>query len=78
MKYLLLLFLFTGCNDFVPEKSFSFFDRVKIINGFFKGCTGVIIDKPIGKEYHVELTCITHEYIITRKDWVNPENMELQ
>lgn len=44
-------------NTYAEAKNFKFYQKVKVISGFYEGCVGSVTDKLLNNRYLVELTC---------------------
>lgn len=58
-----LLFQIAICNlllvptVYAKSKTFKYLQKVKVISGFYEGCTGQVDDKGLDDSYLVTLTC---------------------
>lgn len=53
MKYMILVLALTGCcfkseNQKISQTEFTFKQKVRVIDGFYKGHTGTVVEQGIG------------------------------
>lgn len=61
----------------MEKKEFLFGEGVIIRDGFYAGCTGVVVDRTAdGRKYYVEGMAKTFMGLVEYTDWFDPECLE--
>lgn len=85
--YMLILFLFSGCSPIMDYHDtnvckldptvtkFYYYEKIKVIGGFYKGCIGVVDKQSQNHSYYeVNLTCFGKIWTVAKD--MREEDME--
>lgn len=76
MKLLLIILsILSSSTASSVERNFHYLDRVRVISGFYKGCTGRIATEKY-PSYGVDLVCVRGNRMNETFSWINENDLE--